>query len=128
VNDYFADLGVALGPLGGFGDPTKYAKLNGGDATGTTTVPSSVSWSNTTAVGLTLEGYLAQSAKYAPFLTNGYDLPDPVPEELLPWGTFAQKHGIEAFDFSLFTFNLGSGNLLAQPALYVFKYCKEPKS
>jgi hypothetical protein len=123
VNDYFADLGVALGPLGGFGSPTKYAKLNGGDATGTTTVPSSVSWSNATAVGLALEGYLAQNAKYAPFLTNGYELPDPVPEELLlPWGTFAQKHGIEAFDFSLFTFNQGSGNLLAQPTLYVLKY------
>ncbi|KAJ7887373.1 hypothetical protein B0H13DRAFT_2043045 [Mycena leptocephala] len=109
VNDYFADMG--------------YAKLNGGDATATTMVPSSVSWSNATAVSLALEGYLVQSAKYAPFLTNGYDLPDPVPEELLlPWGTFVRKHGIEAFDYTLFSYIQGSGNVLAQPALYVLKY------
>ncbi|KAJ7194051.1 hypothetical protein GGX14DRAFT_576705 [Mycena pura] len=103
----------------------KYAKLNGGDATATTTAPTFVSWSNATNVGLALpvEGYLTQIAKYAPFLTTGYDLPDPVPEELLmPWGAFARKHGIEAFDYTLFTFNEGSGNMLAQPTLYVLKY------
>ncbi|KAJ7850083.1 hypothetical protein B0H13DRAFT_2087591 [Mycena leptocephala] len=124
VNDYFADMGVALVPFGGSsGGTTEYAKLNGGDATATTTVPSSVSWSNATRVGLALQGYLAQSTKYAPFLTNGYDLPDPVPEELLlPWGTFVRKHGIEAFDYTLFSLLQGAGNMLAQPALYVLKY------
>ncbi|KAJ6561813.1 hypothetical protein B0H19DRAFT_1142690 [Mycena capillaripes] len=123
VNNYFADMGVALGPFGSGGGTTEYAKLNGGDATATTTVPSSVSWSNATNVALALEGYLAQSAKYAPFLTNGYDLPDPVPEELLmPWGAFARKHGIEAFDYSVFSRAQGCGNMLAQPALFVLKY------
>ncbi|KAJ7215136.1 flavin-containing superfamily amine oxidase [Mycena rebaudengoi] len=117
-------MGVALRLFDvGVGGTTEYAKLNGGDATATTTVPSSVSWSNATNVGLALEGYLAQSAKYALFLTNGYDLPDPVPEELLmPWGAFARKHGIETFDYTLFSRAQGAGNMLAQPALYVLKY------
>ncbi|KAJ6447820.1 hypothetical protein C8R45DRAFT_1084614 [Mycena sanguinolenta] len=49
VNKYFADMGVALGPFDvGVGGTTEYAKLNGGDATATTIVPSSVSWSNAT--------------------------------------------------------------------------------
>ncbi|KAJ7739576.1 hypothetical protein B0H16DRAFT_1758765 [Mycena metata] len=124
VNEYFADMGVALGLFDpGVGGTTEYAKLNGGDATATTTVPSFVSWSNATNVGLALEGYLAQSTKYAPFLTNGYDLPDPVPEELLiPWGAFVRKHGIEAFDYTLFSRAQGAGNILAQPTLYVLKY------
>ncbi|KAJ7271530.1 hypothetical protein C8J57DRAFT_1179651 [Mycena rebaudengoi] len=124
VTEYFAEMGVALRLFDvGVGGTTEYAKLNGGDATATTMVPSSVSWSNATNVGLALEGYLAQSAKYAPFLTNGYDLPDPVPGELLmPWGAFARKHGIEAFDYTLFSLIQGSGNMLAQPALYVLKY------
>ncbi|KAJ7194061.1 hypothetical protein GGX14DRAFT_476813 [Mycena pura] len=107
VNEYFADMGVALELLDvGVARTTKYAKLNGGDATATTTVPTSVSWSNVT-----------NSATYAPFLTTGYDLPDPVPEELL-----MPMASIEAFDYTLFTFNEGSGNMLAQPTLYVLKY------
>ncbi|KAJ7219026.1 hypothetical protein B0H12DRAFT_1194124 [Mycena haematopus] len=125
VNEYFAHMGIALAPLVYHaGSTIEYAKLSGGDATATTTVPSSVSWSNATNVGLAMEAYLAQSAKYAPFLTNRYiDLPDPVPEELLmPWGTFTQKHGIEAFGYTLFSFIQGAGNMLAQPALYVLKY------
>ncbi|KAJ7025906.1 hypothetical protein C8F04DRAFT_126065 [Mycena alexandri] len=124
VNEYFADLGVALRLFDvGVGGTTEYAKLNGGDAAATTTVPSSVSWSNATNVGLALQGYLAQSTKYAPFLTNGFDLPDPVPEELLlPWGAFARKHSIEAFDYTVFSLAQGAGNMLAQPALYVLKY------
>ncbi|KAJ7260648.1 hypothetical protein C8J57DRAFT_1636749 [Mycena rebaudengoi] len=124
VNKYFAEMGVALRLFDvGVGGTTEYAKLNGGDGTAMTTVPSSVSWSNATNVGLALEGYLTQSAKYAPFLTNGYDLPDPVPKELLmPWGAFVRKHGIEAFDYTLFSLIQGSGNMLAQPALYVLKY------
>ncbi|KAJ7194046.1 hypothetical protein GGX14DRAFT_587091 [Mycena pura] len=98
VNKYFADMGVALkrskrdalGLLDVGARTIKYAKLNGGDVTATTTAPTFVSWSNAT--------------NYAPFLTTGYDLSDPVPEELLmPWGAFAREHDIEAFDYTLFT-------------------------
>ncbi|KAJ7219024.1 hypothetical protein B0H12DRAFT_325879 [Mycena haematopus] len=125
VNEYFAHMGIALAPLVYHaGSTIEYAKLNGGDATATTTVPSNVSWGNATNVALALEGYLALSTKYAPFLTNGYtNLPDPIPEELLmPWGDLARKYDIEAFDYTLFSFIQGSGNMLAQPALYVLKY------
>jgi hypothetical protein len=40
----------------------------------------------------------------------------------MPWGVFSKKHGIDAFSYILFSYLQGSGNLLAQPALYVLKY------
>ncbi|KAJ7236052.1 hypothetical protein B0H12DRAFT_1140766 [Mycena haematopus] len=86
---------------------------------------------------------------YAPFLTNGFNLPDPVLEELLiPRGAFARNHTVNTFDYALFScmqhavlpraldISVGtrvshrssnlhlprSENMPAQPALYVLKH------
>lgn len=68
------------------------------------------------------EAYLAQLAKY-PYLTTGFDLPDPVPEDLLlPFGDFVRKYDLGAIAFTISLYNQGMGNILAQPTLYVLKY------
>lgn len=65
--------------------------------------------------------YGAQLAQY-PYLEAGYDLPNPVPADLLlPFGDFVKKYAIQDAVQSLFAFAQGLGDLLAQPTLYVFK-------
>lgn len=68
-----------------------------------------------------LLGYLGQLKGY-PFLDNGFDLPSPVPSDLLlPFGNFLTKHGLEPLAPLIFGFAQGLGNILAQPAIYVLK-------
>jgi hypothetical protein len=71
------------------------------------------------AVGL--QRYGAQLAKY-PYLENGFDLPDPVPADLvLPFGDFVKKYALESAASLIFNFGQGLGDLLRQPTLYVLK-------
>jgi hypothetical protein len=57
-----------------------------------------------------------------PYLDLGFQLPDPVPSDLLlPFGDFARKHGIEAMLPTMFLYAQGLGNLLENPAIYVLK-------
>ncbi|KAK6599369.1 flavin-containing superfamily Amine oxidase [Botrytis cinerea] len=66
--------------------------------------------------------YMEQLAKY-PYLENGFDLPDPVPEDLLlTFGEFAIKYnfGKEFLGF-ISNFAQGLGDLLSKPTLYVLK-------
>ncbi|KAL3424063.1 flavin-containing superfamily Amine oxidase [Phlyctema vagabunda] len=69
-----------------------------------------------------LAAYGAELAKY-PYVETGFDLPDPVPQDLLlPFGDFAQKYSaIQSAVPLIFSFAQGLGDLLAQPTLYVFK-------
>ena len=69
-----------------------------------------------------LAAYGAQLAKY-PYLEAGFDLPDPVPADLLlSFGDFVEKYSLQALvDFAI-NFAQGSGNLLSLPTLYVAKY------
>jgi hypothetical protein len=68
-----------------------------------------------------LQVYGAQLAKY-PYLENGFDLPDPVPAELLlPFGDFVKKYALDAAVNTVFNFGQGLGDLLRQPTLYVMK-------
>ena len=65
--------------------------------------------------------YGAQLAKY-PYVENGFNLPYPVPADLLlPFGDFVKKYNLQAAVNTLFTFAQGLGNLLDQLTLYVFK-------
>jgi hypothetical protein len=65
--------------------------------------------------------YAAQLAKY-PFLENGFDLPDPVPADLLlPFGDFVAKYDLHAMVMFVFAIGQGYGDLLSQPTLYVMK-------
>lgn len=69
-----------------------------------------------------LLGYAAQQAKYASIF-DSFELPDPVPEDLLmPFGDWLKKHGLEAFAYIAFIYDQGLANILAQPTLYVMKY------
>lgn len=68
-----------------------------------------------------LAAYGAQIAKY-PYLEAGFDLPNPVPPDLLlPFGDFVKKYQLEAAVPTIFNFGQGLGDLLKQPTLYVVK-------
>lgn len=121
VNDYFAYLDVPLVSVPSVAPNTiVYANFQT-DGKGVE-VPSSFAWTNQTALGLSLYGYLQQQGQY-PFVDNGFDLPDPVPEDLLlPWGDFMEKYSLQALANVAFMYLQGMGNILAQPTLYVMKY------
>ena len=68
-----------------------------------------------------LAAYAAQLAKY-PYLEAGFDLPQPVPTDLLlPFGETVKKYALQDAVPTIFRFGQGIGDLLAQPTLYVFK-------
>lgn len=113
VTDYTSRLNVSMG-LAIFSDNTPlYIDLSTGF------VNTTISDLNITSG---LARYIAQLEKY-PYVESGFDLPDPVPEDLLlSFGDFAKKYDLDA-EFMLFlqTFAQGLGDLLAHPTLYVFK-------
>ena len=68
-----------------------------------------------------LAAYAAQLAKY-PYLEAGYDLPQPVPADLLlPFGDIVKKYALQGAIPSVFNYGQGIGDLLALPTLYAFK-------
>ncbi|TID22046.1 flavin-containing superfamily amine oxidase [Venturia nashicola] len=68
-----------------------------------------------------LVSYMNQLSKY-PFLDNGFDLPSPVPSDLLePFGNFLKKYGLDSIAYTVYQTGQGLGNFLAQPAIYVLK-------
>lgn len=57
------------------------------------------------------------------YLLNGYDLPDPVPEDLyIPFGAFIKKYNLEAAFPEIFRFSQGMGDLLHVSTIYAIKY------
>ncbi|KKY37401.1 putative amine oxidase [Diaporthe ampelina] len=68
-----------------------------------------------------LINYLTVMSTNFPFLSEGaFDLPDPVPEDLLmPFGQFVTKYNISDVVSVIFTFAHTVGNLLEAPTLYV---------
>ncbi|MDQ7910229.1 FAD-dependent oxidoreductase [Phytohabitans sp. ZYX-F-186] len=68
-----------------------------------------------------LPAYVALLQRY-PYLDQGFELPDPVPAELLlPFGEFAVRHGLESIVQLLFGYGQGLGDILRIPAIYVLK-------
>jgi len=122
VRDYFALLGESLGVYTG-GDPSVTSAYADFKKDGKIiTPPSSLPWTDPAAVFTALQGYGAQISKY-PFLPDGYNLPNPVPADLLlPFGDFLVKYNLQAMAELAFTFVQGVGNLLNTPTIYVFKY------
>lgn len=116
VRSYFARLNVSLTKAGAeeVGNPgnTHYVDL--------TTGQEFLNYSATDpSPGLT--AYAIQLAKY-PFVEGGFDLPYPVPVDLLlPFGDFAKKYNLQSLIPLLWTFAQGLGDILAQPTLYIFK-------
>lgn len=121
---FFHDLDVVHEYFDRFSVPLTYVPLTAstGGSTQyfdfTTGVRTNYTRSDPTAA---LEAYAAQLAKY-PYLEEGFDLPDDVPEDLLlPFGEFARKYSIDAIVFSIFQVSQGYGDFLQLPTIYVMK-------
>ena len=116
VTDFFDSLGIPVTSVQtGNGPVSLYANF----ANATRVSPTVLASGNITT---SLQTYLVQLAKY-PYLTNGFNLPDPVPEDLLlPFGEFVKKYDLDAVAFTIYSYNQGIGNILAQPTIYVLKY------
>ncbi|KAI9741348.1 MAG: hypothetical protein M1834_003065 [Cirrosporium novae-zelandiae] len=117
VNNYVSSLGVELASssYSTAGITPMYVNFKTGKVVQGYEPP------NSTAVQSALEKYALQLAKY-PYLDNGFDLPDPVPEDLLiPFGEFADKYDLHAAVPTFFNFGQGLGDFLKQPTLYVMK-------
>jgi len=114
VRDYFARFGIPLekATFDSAGQVSKYVDYRTGkEVTGY--APSDPS----AALGT----YATQLSQYA-YLEAGFDLPDPIPADLLlPFGDFVKKYKLDAAVGTIFNFGQGLGDLLRQPTLYVFK-------
>ncbi|WP_285102448.1 FAD-dependent oxidoreductase [Promicromonospora sp. MEB111] len=65
--------------------------------------------------------YGEQLARF-PYLEHGFELPDPVPADLLlPFGDFVRRYGLDEVVPTVVQFGQGLGDLLRQPTLYVMK-------
>jgi hypothetical protein len=74
------------------------------------------------AVGQAFATYFEILATKYPYLDSGFQLPDPVPQELTePFSNFVITNGLQALVPTIFEFGQGAGNLLQDPALYVLK-------
>jgi hypothetical protein len=74
------------------------------------------------AVLAALRKYTAIVETEYPYLEHGYDLPDPVPEDLLlPFLEFVQKYGLEDMLNIAFQMGQGYGDFLNVPTLYAMK-------
>ncbi|ESZ90674.1 hypothetical protein SBOR_8936 [Sclerotinia borealis F-4128] len=113
VKTYAARLNVPLAVADISGGSTVYADFRTG-------IENSTYSTAGFTTGLAL--YIAQLEKYS-YVETGFELPSPVPEDLLlSFGDFAIKYklGDEFLGF-LFNFAQGLGDLLSKPTLYVFK-------
>ncbi|KAL4815493.1 hypothetical protein BDW67DRAFT_185768 [Aspergillus spinulosporus] len=112
VRDFFGQLQVSLGPMGGGAtNQTLYVDFQTGTPVTDVTISAN------------LTGYKTQLQKY-PYLIEGWDLPNPVPEDLLlPFGEFVVKYGLQDSAFTLYNAGAagGLGSILQQPTVTVMK-------
>ncbi|WP_034262779.1 NAD(P)/FAD-dependent oxidoreductase [Actinospica robiniae] len=114
VRDYFSRFGVDLtvGSAGGGSTPA-FADFRTGEVVAGWTPP------DPTAA---LQAYYGILQKY-PYLAGTYDLPNPVPAELLtPWGEFAAANGLGGLMTILSDYAQGFAHLLRMPTVYILKY------
>jgi len=113
VLNYAKSLNTSLISLGA-DSPPKYANFGTGKLVTTSIIPS------ITAQEKAFLTYRKIANQYS-FLNNGFDLPHPVPEDLLiSFGEFIQKYNLSAM--AVTSSNLGVGNILTAPTLYMMKY------
>jgi hypothetical protein len=118
VRDYFSRFGVPLAPLGLGGGSTRYYDYRTGNQVAFTP-PSQAELGQ--ALGIYF-GYLQQLKATYYDLDSGFDLPTPVPPDLLmSWGDFIKKYSLQAMAMTAFDFGQGLGNILNLPAVYVLK-------
>ncbi|CZR55674.1 related to amine oxidase, flavin-containing superfamily [Phialocephala subalpina] len=115
VTDYFDYLDVPLAPLT-YSSATIFIDF----ANGSIVPDASLPQGNSTAAFIKYIDLVDDEYSYLP---NGFNLPSPVPEDLLmTWGDFLEKYDLGDLAFTAFTFLEGVGNILAQPTLYILKY------
>lgn len=116
VTNYFAHFNIALMPLVYGSGITQYFNFLNDSIISA----SDVYLGNVTQA---LLDYQAQLDKYPYLFPNGYQLPEPIPDDLLlPWGDFLIKYNLQGLAYLAFIYIEGVGNILAQPTLYVMKY------
>ncbi|PLB50417.1 FAD/NAD(P)-binding domain-containing protein [Aspergillus steynii IBT 23096] len=72
------------------------------------------------------DAYQTQLKKY-PYLPISWDLPVPVPEDLLlSFGEFLNKYSLQDIAYAVWSSARGSGDILRQPAVYILKAVDEP--
>lgn len=117
VTDYFERLNVPIAKSGGFFETTQlnFDFYNGSSVT-------NFYEPTQDEVSAAFAAYAAQRAKY-PSLNDGIYLPSPVPEDLtMPFGEFVAKYKLEAALPTMFNYNPGVGNILANPTVEQFRY------
>ena len=116
VRNYVTSLGESLTAFPFFTGTNAYADFKGTGQFLNLPAPDQA------ATFAALQGYRTEISKY-PFLDNGYNLPSPVPADLLlPFGDFLTKYNLQLFAPTAFKINQGVGNLLAATTLYMLKY------
>ncbi|KAH8914922.1 FAD/NAD(P)-binding domain-containing protein, partial [Atractiella rhizophila] len=114
AKDYFARLNISTitHVPGSSQNPTQYYNYATGEK---------VSYSPSPDTGSALQAYAAQLVKY-PYLETGFNLPSPVPEDLLlKFGDFVDKYQLGPAVRTIWNVAQGFGNLLEQPTVYVLK-------
>jgi hypothetical protein len=122
VHDYFSHFNMTLN--------TRNAASTSG-TTQYTNFVNGTEFNSSAAFGGDLVGafttYVQLLNKYS-YINGEWDLPSPVPEDLLlPWGDFVNKHNLSAMNSVAYSYNQGQGNLLAQPAFYVMRQLSLPQ-
>ncbi|KAI5461758.1 hypothetical protein BGZ63DRAFT_386588 [Mariannaea sp. PMI_226] len=116
VRKYFHKLGVKLANPGDDSDSSR-AQVYCDFDTGHTLKNFEPVSAN--ASGIAVEKYAKLIGTKYPYLSLGYDLPDPVPKELLePYSEFIKKNDLQDLVQTVFDVSGYNGNLLDRPALY----------
>lgn len=111
VRDFFARFNVPLAPYLGSGGSIEYMDFRSGRVVAGYEPP----------VPTALPAYYELLQQF-PYLDDGFDLPDPVPETLLqPFGDLVRERALTSAVPLLFEYAQGFGDLLAKPSLYVMK-------
>lgn len=116
VTSYASQLGVPLYPVPTTSGPASaYVDFRTG-------APVSVPTPSPAELGAAIGTYFGVLESQFPYLDSGFNLPNPVPQDLLlPFGDFVTKYGLQALVQTAFDFAEGVGDLLADPAIYVLK-------
>jgi hypothetical protein len=117
VASYAAQLGVPLAPLSFTSGLPPAANVDFHTGASVAIPPL-----DPVAFGTAFGTYFQILQTQFPYLDSGFNLPNPVPPDLLlSFGDFATKYGLDPIVMTAFQFGQGIGDLLKTPALYVLK-------
>ncbi|RYP10950.1 hypothetical protein DL765_007953 [Monosporascus sp. GIB2] len=115
VQDFFARFDLPITSYAQAGNVDRYIDFTTGQDLPNGTIPAP-----------DFTAYFEQLDKY-PYLQSGWDLPYPVPEDLLlPFGKFVEKYGLQSVAYIITLFAAGHGNVLEQTTAYVLKAVDRP--